>query len=148
MRTKFIASLLAIPMLAAVFAASAQAPAADPVLGKWKTFDDETGKPMSVTEVYRTKNGSIAAKVVETLNKPNAACEKCSGDQKGKPITGMMVFWDMKQTDGVWGGGKGFKPSTGDSFKVKSVKVSADGKHLEITGCKLVFCRTGKWERV
>ena len=146
MRTKFFASVLAMPLLVAVFATSAQAP--DPVIGKWKTFDDETGKPMSITEVYRTKNGGIAAKVVESLNKPNATCDECSGDKKGKPVAGMLVFWDVVQEDGVWSGGKGFKPSTGDNFKVKTVKASADGKHLEVTGCKLVFCRTGKWERV
>ena len=62
MRINFFASVLALPLLAVTFAATAQTP--DPVLGKWKTFDDETGKAMSVTEVYRTKNGSIAAKVV------------------------------------------------------------------------------------
>ena len=146
MRNKYFATVLALPLLAAVFAASAQTP--DPVIGKWKTFDDETGKAMSITEVYRTKNGGIAAKVVETLNKPNATCDKCDGKDKGKPIQGMLVFWDVKQEEGTWGGGRGFKPSTGDSFKVKSVKASADGKHLTITGCKLMFCREGKWERV
>ena len=146
MRIKFIASVLAMPLLAAVFAASAQTP--DPVIGKWKTFDDETGKAMSITEVYRTKNGGIAAKVVETLNKPNATCDECDGEDKGKPVAGMLVFWDVKQENGAWVGGKGFKPSTGDHFKVKSIKATADGKHLEVTGCKLVFCRTGKWEKV
>ena len=146
MRTKFFASVLAMPLLAAVFAASAQTP--DPVIGKWKTFDDETGKAMSITEVYRTKNGGIAAKVVETLNKPNATCDKCDGADKGKPIAGMLVFWDMKQEDGVWGGGQGFKPSAGEHFKVKSVKAVEGGKKLEITGCKFVFCRTAHWERV
>ena len=144
MRTKFLACLLALPMLATAFALSAQQQ--NPLIGKWKTFDDETGKPMSITEVYATKNGSIAAKVVETLNKPDATCDNCSGDKKGKPVTGMLVFWDMKQKDGTWGGGQGFKPSTGDNFKVKSVKVVGDT--LEITGCKMVFCRTAKWERV
>ena len=146
MRNKLLATLLAMPLLGIAFAAASQT-AADPVIGKWKTFDDETGKAMSITEVYRTKNGGIAAKVVETLNKPNATCDKCDGADKGKPVTGMLVFWDVKQTDGVWGGGQGFKPSAGEHFKVKSVKASADGKHLEITGCKFVFCRTGKWER-
>ena len=143
MRIKLFAILLAS---AAAFAASAQT--TDPVIGKWKTFDDETGKAMSITEVYRTKNGAVAARVVESLNKPNATCDECSGDKKGKPVAGMMVFWDMKQEDGVWGGGKGFKPSTGDNFKVKSVKPIDGGKKLEITGCKLVFCRTATWERV
>ena len=145
MRNKFFATVLALPLLAAVFAASAQSP--DPVLGKWKTFDDETGKAMSITEVYRTKNGGIAAKVVETLNKPNATCDKCDGKDKGKPIQGMLVFWDVQQEDGTWGGGRGFKPSTGDSFKVKSIKLVDGGQKLEITGCKFVFCRSATWVR-
>ena len=144
MRTKIFATLLALPLLATAFAASAQ----DSYVGKWKTFDDETHKPMSITEVYETKNGAIAAKVVESLNKPDATCDECSGDKKGKPVAGMMVFWDMKKIDGGWGGGKGFKPSTGDSFKVKSVKLVEGGKKMEITGCKLMFCRTATWERV
>ena len=120
---------------------------ANAYIGKWKTYDDETGKPMSITEIYRTKSGSIAAKVVQTLNKPNATCDKCSGDRKGKPITGMVVFWGLKQNNGYWGG-NGFKPSTGMSFKVKRVQLLEGGRKLEITGCKLVFCRTVTWERV
>ena len=146
MRNKFFATALALPLLAAVFAATAQSP--DPVLGKWKTFDDETGKAMSITEVYRTKNGGIAAKVVETLNKPDATCDKCDGKDKGKPIIGMLVFWDVKQEEGTWGGGRGFKPSTGDSFRVKSIKLVDGGNKLEITGCKLMFCRQAHWTRV
>ena len=145
MRNKFFATVLALPLLAAVFAATAQSP--DPVLGKWKTFDDETGKAMSITEVYRTKNGGIAAKVVETLNKPNATCDKCDGKDKGKPIQGMLVFWDVQQEDGTWGGGRGFKPSTGDSFKAKSIKLVEGGTKLEVTGCKAIFCRTATWVR-
>ena len=145
MRNKFFATVLALPLLAAVFAASAQSP--DPVIGKWKTFDDETGKAMSITEVYRTKNGAVAARVVESLNKPNATCDRCSGHRKGKPIAGMVVFWDLKNDNGSWGG-KGFKPSTGLSFTVKRVKLVDGGKKLEIVGCKLMICRTVTWERV
>lgn len=133
---------LLVPMLAIAAAASA----ADPVDGRWRTLDDETGKPMSIVEVS-TAGGTLNARVVETLNEPNAKCTKCSGADKNKPVVGMRVLWDLKQQDGVWGGGSGFKPSTGDSFKAKSVKPSADGRTLEVTGCKLMFCRTAKWER-
>lgn len=133
---------LLVPMLAIAAAASA----ADPVDGRWRTLDDETGKPMSIVEVS-TAGGTLNAKVVETLNEPNAKCTQCSGADKNKPVVGMRVLWDLKQQDGVWGGGSGFKPSTGDSFKAKSVKPSADGRTLEVTGCKLMFCRTAKWER-
>lgn len=144
MGIKAFATLLALPLLAATLAASAQG---SPV-GRWKTIDDETGKPMSVTEVYMGKNGTLAAKVVETLNMPNALCTRCSGIDKNKPVTGMMVFWDVKQGKDGWGGGKGFKPSTGDRFKVKSVKLLDGGKKLEVTGCKAIFCKSANWQRV
>ncbi len=133
---------LLVPILAVV----ASATAADPVDGRWRTLDDETGKPMSIVEVS-TAGGILNAKVVETLNEPNAKCSHCSGADKNKPVVGMRVLWGLKKQNGVWGSGSGFKPSSGDSFKAKSVKPSADGKTLEITGCKLMFCRTAKWER-
>lgn len=145
MRIKTLGLSFALPLLALSFAATAQTPS--PV-GRWKTFDDETGKAMSVTEVYVTKNGDLAAKVIETLNTPNATCTKCSGAKKDKPIIGMMVFWNVKKSGDDWGNGQGFKPSTGDSFKVKSVKLLDGGNKLELTGCKLVFCRSANWTRV
>ena len=146
MRARLLAFSMAMPLLGIAFAAAGQ-DAANAAIGKWKTYDDETGKAMSITEVYRTKTGAIAARIVETLNKPNATCDACSGDRKGKPIAGMVVFWGMRQENGLWGG-NGFKPSTGMSFKVKRLRLLDHGRKLEITGCKFVFCRTAVWERV
>ncbi|HEY0662352.1 MAG TPA: DUF2147 domain-containing protein, partial [Lysobacter sp.] len=100
MRIKLLTLLFALPLLAVSTAAFTQA-SSNPLIGRWKTFDDETGKAMSITEVYATKSGGLAAKVVETLNKPNAVCTECTGAQKNKPIAGMLVLWDLKQTDGV-----------------------------------------------
>lgn len=144
MRNKFHALLV---LVLALFVSSVTFAQTSPV-GRWKTIDDETGKPMSVTEVYIGKNGTLAASVVETLNMPNALCTSCSGADRNKPVTGMMVFWDVKQGKDGWGGGKGFKPSTGDKFKVKSVKLLDGGKKLEVTGCKAIFCRSANWQRV
>lgn len=145
MRIKSLMTLLALPMLAATFVASAQN--ASPI-GRWKTIDDETGKPMTIVEVYQAKNGTMAAKVVETLYAPNAVCTECGGKDKGKPIIGMPVLWNLKPVSGGWGEGNGFKPSKGESFKVKSVKLIDGGNKLEITGCKLMFCRSANWLRV
>lgn len=139
-RFKLIAALLALLPMAAF--------AQNSPLGRWKTFDDATGKAMSVVEVYEAKGGTLAAKVVETLNEPNAKCNKCSGDKKGKPVIGMVILWDLKKTADGWGGGKGFKPSTGDSFNAKSVKLLDGGNKLEVTGCKLGFCKHPTWTRV
>jgi uncharacterized protein (DUF2147 family) len=143
-KSKLLFSLLALPLLAASTMAAAQT--ASPI-GRWKTWDDETGKPMTVTEVYEAKNGKLAARVVETLYAPNALCTKCGGDKKNKPIVGMPVLWNLEKTSEGWGNGHGFKPSTGDSFKAKSVKVVDGGNKLEITGCKLMFCRSAHWTR-
>lgn len=145
MRTKLLFSLLGLSLLAASSTAFAQS-ATSPI-GRWKTWDDTTGKAMTITEVYEAKNGKLAAKVVETLFAPNATCTKCSGAQKNKPMAGMPVLWNLEKTPEGWGNGQGFKPSAGESFKVKSVKLVDGGNKLEITGCKFVFCRSAHWTR-
>ena len=64
--------LILTGLLASVaFSASAQN-ATSPI-GKWKTLDDKTNKPMTITEVYEAKNGTLAAKIVENLGMP-ATC--------------------------------------------------------------------------
>jgi uncharacterized protein (DUF2147 family) len=139
-------SLFALALLSVSCTALAQSPTSP--VGRWKTIDDETGKAMSITEVYATKNGTLAAKVVEALDPAAATCTECSGAKKNKPTAGMVVLWDLKPAGNAWGNGQGFKPSTGDSFKVKSVKLVDNGKKLEITGCKMSFlCRTATWHR-
>lgn len=139
MRIKLIALLLA----AAPFAASAQ----ESPLGKWRTLDDKTGKPMTVTEVYMAKNGTMAAKIVENLGLP-ATCTSCSGEYKNKPVVGMVTLWNLKQKNGVWSDGNGYKPSEDTKFKAKTVKLVDGGNKLEVTGCKAVFCRSATWVRV
>lgn len=141
MRKIILAGLLA----SVAFAATAQNNASP--LGKWKTLDDKTGKAMTVTEVYMAKNGTMAAKIVENLGLP-ATCANCSGEHKGKPTVGMLTLWNLKEKNGVWGGGDGYKPSEDTKFKAKSIKLIDGGKKLEVTGCKAIFCRTATWVRV
>lgn len=138
MRTKMFALLmLAVPAIA-----SAQ----NSPVGRWKTIDDETGKVMTITEVYQAQNGTLAARIVEAVNPAAAKCDKCSGQKKGASTVGMNVLWGLKPIAGGWGGGEGFKPSTGDSFKAKSVKLVDGGRKLEVTGCKMSFlCRSATW---
>ena len=144
MRIKSILMPLAMTLLAASFTASADP--ASPI-GRWKTLDDETGKPMTISEVFMAKNGMLSAKIVENLGLP-PTCTDCSGQYKGKPFVGIVTLWNLKPMDGGWGGGNGYKPSEDRKFKVKSVKLSADGNKLEVTGCVTVFCKTGTWVRV
>ena len=141
MRKLILAGLLA----SVAFSASAQN-ATSPI-GTWKTLDDKSGKPMTITEVYETKNGTLAAKIVENLGLP-ATCADCSDEHKGKPMVGMLTLWNLKANkDGTWAG-SGYKPSEDREFKAKSVKLIEGGKKLEVKGCVSIICRTATWVRV
>lgn len=97
MRTKLFALMLALPLMAVFATASAQSDSSP--IGRWKTFDDKTGQAMTITEVYEARNGKLAARVVETLNMPDAVCTKCTGEQKNKPIAGMPILWNLEKTE-------------------------------------------------
>jgi uncharacterized protein (DUF2147 family) len=135
--------ILAAVLASVAFSASAQ----NSPVGKWKTLDDKSGKPMTITEVYEAKNGTLAAKITENLGLP-ATCSDCSGQYKGKPMVGIVTLWNLKaQKDGSWGEGNGYKPSEDRSFKAKSVKLVDGGKKLEVKGCVAFICRTATWVR-
>ena len=143
MRIKTILAALAVPALAAVaFGASAQSPA-----GRYKTYDEDTGKPRLIVEVYEAKNGSFAAKVIDTLYAPDAVCIECKGDKKGKPIKGMVIMWNQTaQGDGTFTGGTVLKLANGKTYKSKA-QLLEGGKKLEVSGCVGPICKSQVWTR-
>ena len=141
MRMKLIALLaLGLPLVASA--------ADNSPIGRWKTLDDETGKVMTIAEVYQAQNGKLAAKIVEAVDPSAATCSNCGGAKKGKPTVGMPILWNLSPMNGGWGGGEGYKPSKDMTFKAKSVKLVDGGNKLEVTGCKFVICKTATWVRV
>ena len=135
--------ILAAALASLAFSASAQ----NSPIGKWKTLDDQTGKVMTISEVYETKNGTLAAKIVEAVGVP-ATCTTCSGKNANKPMVGIVTLWDLKANkDGTWGGGKGYKPSEDRNFNAKSMKLVDGGKKLEVRGCVSIICRNATWVR-
>lgn len=137
---------LATTLALGLMAASAPAQQAEPLLGRWKTLDDQTGRAMTVVEIYRAQNNTLAARIVENIAAP-ATCERCDGERRGKSIIGMPVLWNLKPLGSHWGDGNGFKPSSGDSFRARSVELVEGGRRLRVTGCKGPFCRSATWER-
>ena len=135
--------ILAAALASLAFSASAQ----NSPIGKWKTLDDQTGKVMTISEIYETKNGTFAAKIVEAVGVP-ATCTTCSGKNANKPMVGIVTLWDLKANkDGTWGGGKGYKPSEDRNFNAKSMKLIDGGKKLEVRGCVSIICRNATWVR-
>ncbi|MGV7194684.1 DUF2147 domain-containing protein [Xanthomonas sp. NCPPB 1325] len=148
MRKTFKTLLVALPLAAA----SLLAQASDSPVGRWKTIDDETGKPKSVVQIEQTANGTLSGKVVEILQSakgPNPLCDKCEGERKGKPIKGMTILWGLK-ADGtaVWDGGSVLDPAKGKTYKAK-ITLTEGGKKLQMRGYVGIEAlgRTQTWVR-
>ncbi len=138
--------ILAAVLTSFAFGASAQNLSSP--IGHWRTLDDETGKPMTVTEIYETQNGTLAARITENLGLP-ATCTGCSGKYKNKPFVGIVTLWNLTPTgNGTWGNGNGYKPSDDRNFKAKSVRLVDGGRKLEVKGCVAFICKTATWVRV
>lgn len=86
--------------------------------GKWKTIDDETGKPKSIVEIFKKSDGKYYGKVIQLLIKPaDPNCSSCKDDRKEKPILGMEVIRGLKKNQNDFDGGTITDPKTGKTYK-------------------------------
>ncbi|MEP6633818.1 MAG: DUF2147 domain-containing protein [Luteimonas sp.] len=138
MRIKlFVLALALLPM--AAFAQNSP-------VGRWKTYDEETGKPRLIVDVYEAKGGTIAAKVVETLFAPNATCTECNGAAKDKPIKDMVILWGLQKNGDAYSNGTVLKLANGKTYKSKA-KLLDGGKKFEVSGCLGFICKHQEWTR-
>ena len=103
------------------------------VVGKWKTIDDETGQAKSIVEVFE-KSGKIYGKVFEIFDEKhkNDLCKECSGDDKNKPILGMIILKGLTKDDNEYSGGKILDPKNGKTYKCT---INLEGKDkLKVRG--------------
>lgn len=140
MRHKLLVLLLAaLPVVA--FAQASPA-------GRWKTIDDETGKVKSIVEITES-GGALTGKVAEVLHSargPNPKCDDCKGANKGKPVQGMTILWNLKPGGDGWEGGTILDPANGKTYKSKA-KLIDGGKKLGVSGCVAFICREQVWIR-
>ena len=119
------------------------------VIGKWKTIDDETGKPKSVVEIYEN-SGKIYGKVVDILDadKKKNLCTNCPGADKNKPVMGLVIIKGLKKDGSEYNGGKIIDPVSGKTYKCF---LALDGNDkLNVRGYigLSLFGRTQTWQRV
>jgi uncharacterized protein (DUF2147 family) len=119
------------------------------VIGKWKTIDDETGKPKGIVEIYE-QSGKIYGKVVDILEQENKkrVCENCSGDDKNKPILGMIIIKGLSKEGAEYTNGKILDPKNGKLYKCYITLETKD--KLKVRGYIGIslFGRTQYWYRV
>ena len=90
---------LAIALGLGLFAAIAHAQATP--AGLWKTIDDESKKEKSlirITEAGGVFTGKLE-KLLDPSAKPDAVCDLCTDDRKDKPVVGMTLIKNVKQSD-------------------------------------------------
>lgn len=100
---------------------------ANPIEGKWYSFDDKTGSPVSeitVTLVGEELQGFITKLMTEGADQ-KAVCLKCEGKRKGLPILNLQIMsgyvCDVKGCQG----GKLLDPRTGKVYD-SNVKLKDD----------------------
>lgn len=120
------------------------------VLGTWKTIDDKTGKAKSHVKITQLSDGTLKGEVVKILTpgRENAKCDECKGANKGKPIKGMTIIWDMKKSGDEWTGGYILDPNSGSEYKCR-IRVK-DENTLELRGYVGISLlgRNQTWHRV
>jgi len=115
--------------------------------GKWKTIDDETGKPKSIVEIFKKSDGKYYGKVVQLLAKPeNNNCVKCKDDRKNKPLIGLEIIRGLSKDDDEFVGGTITNPKDGKSYKTE---IEKDGNTLKVKAIIMgIAVKTQTWHKV
>lgn len=137
---------LAASIILTVTCIARPASAADPVVGKWKTVDDKTGKVVSEVELY-DQGGKIFGKITGLTEPTNAdgkpkTCTACQGADKNKPIVGLVIIKDLSLSGDRYKGGSILDPEDG---KVYRAEVWQEAQALKVRGYLGPFYKTQTW---
>jgi len=90
---------------------------AQDVIGKWKSIDDETGKPKSVIEIYQ-QGDKIYGKIIQLLTEQNkdGICHTCETKYKDKSIIGLIILNDLVKDDDEYNDGEITDPKNNKTY--------------------------------
>ena len=139
MRASFLLVVLLSVGLAAAFTPAAgaentQQNTAESPIGLWKTVDDASGKVKSIVRIWED-GGKLYGKVQKLVDSEyaNPTCHDCSGPEKGKPVVGLQILWDLQKDKNGWSGGTILDPESGKTYKCL-VSLEDGGKKLKVRG--------------
>jgi uncharacterized protein (DUF2147 family) len=129
------------------------APVSKPVTGKWKTIDDETGKPKSIVEIYKKTDGKLYGKIVKLYREkgenPDPICDDCTDYRKNKKIIGMEIITGLEKDGNEWYADNGIlDPANGKIYDCKLWVDSQNSDKLYVRGYISFLYRTQTWHRV
>jgi uncharacterized protein (DUF2147 family) len=120
-------------------------------VGTWRNVDDKTGEAKAeirISESAGVVNGVITRRLAKDA-KPDAVCDECKDERKGKPIEGLEIIRGARKAADkeVWEGGRILDPENGREYALRLTPVEG-GKRLEVRGSIGPFGRTQTWVRV
>jgi uncharacterized protein (DUF2147 family) len=121
------------------------------VEGRWTTYSEQTGSPLSVIEIVKSGN-SIVGRVSQIFLEPyqgeDPVCTKCPGERKDKRVIGMNFLWGFKRDGNSWIIGKILDPESGETYSSKLWLDDANSLHVRgYAGPLDLFYRTQTWKR-
>lgn len=118
------------------------------IFGKWITIDDETGVEKSIVNIYE-KNGKVYGKIVDILNKDRKGvlCDKCEGNEKNKPILGLVIIKDLEKEGEYYKNGTIFNPENGKKYTCR-ITLSDNPDVLQVRGYISFLYATQYWKRL
>ena len=149
----FLQRLIIIGAVLAAGAGVAAAPATEPsAVGLWEQVDEKTGQPESWFKIVE-RNGVYMGNIVKIFFKPgedeNWSCDKCEGDERGKPVLGLALIKCMQRQGLSYENGTIMDPRDGAVYRAL-MKLSPDGRKLEVRGYLGIslFGRSQVWNRL
>jgi uncharacterized protein (DUF2147 family) len=132
--------------LAPVRSESAQPPSP---AGIWTTYNDRTGLPegvVRITEVGREFIGTVVE--IRSATDPNPTCDRCQGDDRGKPVLGMTILRGLRREGDSFVDGSILDPDDGRVYRCNAT-LRDGGRKLELRGYVGLpyFGRTQTWVR-
>lgn len=119
------------------------------IIGKWKTIDDNTNEAKSIVEIYKSGN-EYFGKITTILNESNKdkTCIKCKGNDKNKPIEGLVIIKKLSKNGEIYSEGTITDPENGKTYTCKIWLDEKNNTILNVRGYIAFFYRTQQWKRV
>ena len=140
-----------VTLLFLLFSTSAGAQSPE---GKWMTFNELTGNPLSVISIYQnseTKSweGRIDSVILQPNQGENPVCINCPGDFQNQPVLGLQFLWNFQKSGNEWTGGKVLDPESGNVYSSKIWFEKDDEIRIRGYGGPFdLFYRTQTWKRL
>lgn len=118
---------------------------AQDITGQWQSICDESGKAISVVELY-IQDGKLYGKIVKILdiNEDSTAVSSTIEDEQN--LVGMVIIDGLSNTDNVWYKDKGiFYPEKDRRY---DIKIWLQDQELMVRCYQGCLYRTQKWIRL